>query len=94
MGKKNTGDDLSIGTCHLWIGYIYLYGFQDYPNARNSLTSSKHYFKKAGDIRGEVFALANLVDVYIRRLRRRIDIDGKDSLIQTVRGAGYRLRAP
>jgi DNA-binding response OmpR family regulator len=39
-------------------------------------------------------SLSNLVDVYIRRLRRKIDNEGEDSLIQTVRGAGYRLKAP
>jgi len=39
-------------------------------------------------------SLSNLVDVYIRRLRRKIDDDGEDGLIQTVRGAGYRLKAP
>jgi DNA-binding response OmpR family regulator len=39
-------------------------------------------------------SLSNLVDVYIRRLRRKIDNEREDSLIQTVRGAGYRLKAP
>jgi len=39
-------------------------------------------------------SLSNLVDVYIRRLRHKIDNEGEDSLIQTVRGAGYRLKAP
>jgi DNA-binding response OmpR family regulator len=39
-------------------------------------------------------SLSNLVDVYIRRLRSKIDTEGEDSLIQTVRGAGYRLKAP
>jgi len=39
-------------------------------------------------------SLSNLVDVYIRRLRRKIDNEGEDSLIQTVRGAGYRLKTP
>jgi DNA-binding response OmpR family regulator len=39
-------------------------------------------------------SLSNLVDVYIRRLRRKIDNQREDSLIQTVRGAGYRLKAP
>jgi len=39
-------------------------------------------------------SLSNLVDVYIRRLRRKIDTEREDSLIQTVRGAGYRLKAP
>jgi DNA-binding response OmpR family regulator len=38
-------------------------------------------------------SLSNLVDVYIRRLRRKIDGEGQDSPIQTVRGAGYRLKA-
>jgi len=35
---------------------------------------------------------SNLIDVYIRRLRRKIDVGGEKSMIQTVRGAGYRLR--
>jgi DNA-binding response OmpR family regulator len=39
-------------------------------------------------------SLSNLIDVYIRRLRRKIDVGGEKSMIQTVRGAGYRLRAP
>ncbi len=38
--------------------------------------------------------LTNIVDVYIRRLRARIDVDGEPSLIQTVRGLGYRMEAP
>jgi heavy metal response regulator len=38
-------------------------------------------------------SLSNLVDVYIRRLRRKIDDEKDDGLIQTVRGAGYRLKA-
>jgi len=41
----------------------------------------------------EYDGLSNIIDVYIRRIRRKIDTDGKGSLIQTVRGAGYRLRA-
>ena len=39
-------------------------------------------------------SLSNLVDVYVNRLRRKIDNEGEESLIRTVRGAGYRLRAP
>ncbi|MDH4067559.1 MAG: response regulator transcription factor [Dehalococcoidia bacterium] len=39
-------------------------------------------------------SMSNLVDVYIRRLRRKIDDEKDDGLIQTVRGAGYRLKAP
>lgn len=34
----------------------------------------------------------NVVQVYISTLRRKIDAEGEDSLIQTVRGLGYRMR--
>ena len=40
----------------------------------------------------EYDSMSNIIDVYIRRLRRKIDGDTDDSLIQTVRGAGYRLK--
>lgn len=33
----------------------------------------------------------NVIDVHIRQLRRKLDEDGKPSLIETVRGMGYRL---
>ena len=39
-------------------------------------------------------ATSNVVDVYIRRLRRKIDDPFEPKLFETVRGAGYRLRAP
>ena len=38
--------------------------------------------------------LTNVVDVYIARLRRKIDTKGREPLIETVRGHGYRLKAP
>ena len=38
--------------------------------------------------------LTNVVDVYIRRLRARIDREGAPALIHTVRGLGYRLEVP
>lgn len=34
----------------------------------------------------------NVVDVYVRRVRSKIDVPGSDSFIETVRGVGYRLR--
>ena len=37
---------------------------------------------------------SNVIDVYIGRLRRKIDGDGAAPLVATVRGAGYRLGAP
>jgi DNA-binding response OmpR family regulator len=42
----------------------------------------------------EFDGLSNIIDVYVRRLRQKIDREGRPSLIQTVRGAGYRLRVP
>jgi DNA-binding response OmpR family regulator len=42
----------------------------------------------------EFDGISNIIDVYIRRIRRKIDREGQTSLIQTVRGAGYRLRVP
>ncbi len=40
----------------------------------------------------EFDGISNIIDVYVRRIRRKIDEEGQGSLIQTVRGAGYRLR--
>jgi two-component system, OmpR family, response regulator len=36
--------------------------------------------------------LTNVVDVYIRQLRRKLDQDSRTPLIQTVRGFGYKIR--
>ena len=35
---------------------------------------------------------SNMIDVYVSRLRQKIDDGEKPSLIETIRGAGYRLR--
>jgi DNA-binding response OmpR family regulator len=37
---------------------------------------------------------SNVIDVYIRRLRRKIDDQFPVKLLATVRGAGYRLDDP
>ena len=39
-------------------------------------------------------AESNVVEVYIRSLRRKVDGGRRDGLIETVRGVGYRLRSP
>jgi DNA-binding response OmpR family regulator len=39
-------------------------------------------------------ATSNVVDVYVRRLRRKIDDPFENPLLETVRGAGYRLANP
>jgi DNA-binding response OmpR family regulator len=41
----------------------------------------------------DVYNQSNVVDVYIRNLRRKIDDGFDQKLIHTVRGAGYRLSA-
>jgi two-component system copper resistance phosphate regulon response regulator CusR len=37
--------------------------------------------------------LSNVVDVYVQRLRRKLDRPGSESLIRTRRGEGYQLGA-
>jgi len=41
----------------------------------------------------EFDSMSNIIDVYIRRIRRKIDERGQGSLIQTIRRAGYRMKA-
>ena len=38
--------------------------------------------------------MSNVIDVYIARLRKKVDAPGEPPLLATVRGAGYRLAAP
>ena len=42
----------------------------------------------------EFAAESNVVEVYIRSLRRKVDGGRRNGLIETIRGAGYRLRVP
>jgi two-component system, OmpR family, response regulator len=37
---------------------------------------------------------ANIVESYVSYLRRKLDSDGREPLIHTVRGIGYVLRPP
>jgi DNA-binding response OmpR family regulator len=37
---------------------------------------------------------SNIVDVYVRRLRNKLEAGGEVRLLHTLRGAGYRLEAP
>ncbi len=57
-------------------------------NAGNDVSRSsiiKHVWKLSSD------TMTNVVDVYINYLRKKIDLEGSESLIRTVRGAGYRM---
>lgn len=38
--------------------------------------------------------MTNVVDVYIGKLRKKIDREGEESMIETVRGMGYRFNPP
>jgi len=67
--------------------YIILEYFMRHPNAVITRTRLEEH---AWDYQSE--RLSNLVDVYIKKLRRKIDDKDQPSLIQTVRGAGYRMR--
>jgi two-component system copper resistance phosphate regulon response regulator CusR len=60
--------------------------------------------RRAGDVvgRGDIAEhvwdehydpLSNVVDVYVQRLRRKLDRPGADSVIRTRRGEGYQLTA-
>lgn len=42
----------------------------------------------------DVDSLNNIIDVYINRLRNKLDTSNRESLIETVRGIGYRLKIP
>ncbi len=67
--------------------YVILEFFMRHPNMVITRTMLEEH---AWDY--DFDSVSNLIDVYIRRLRRKIDEDSKISLIQTIRGAGYRLR--
>jgi len=67
--------------------YIILEYFMRHPNMVISRTMLENH---AWDY--EFDSISNLIDVYIRKLRRKIQGDS-DGPIQTIRGAGYKLKA-
>ncbi len=68
--------------------YTILEHFMRHPNIVITRTALEEH---AWDY--ELDNISNIIDVYIRRIRSKIDERGQDSLIQTVRGAGYRMKA-
>ncbi|SJZ85594.1 DNA-binding response regulator, OmpR family, contains REC and winged-helix (wHTH) domain [Pilibacter termitis] len=56
----------------------------------NVVLSREHLLQKVWGYESE--SETNVVDVYIRYLRNKIDIPGEESYIQTVRGTGYVMR--
>ncbi len=67
--------------------YVILEYFMRHPNVVVTRTMLEEH---AWDY--DFDSMSNLVDVYMRRLRRKLGDEGQ-SLLQTVRGSGYRLRA-
>ena len=62
----------------------------------------EYFVRRAGDVvsRADIAEhvwdehydpMSNIVDVYVQRLRRKLDRSGSDSLIRTRRGEGYQL---
>jgi DNA-binding response OmpR family regulator len=41
----------------------------------------------------EYDSFSNIIDVYMNRLRKKVDLEGQPSLFTTVRGVGYGIRA-
>ena len=65
----------------------------------------EHFMRHRGQVlsRGQLLSAvwdysfdtdSNVVSVYVRQLRRKIDKSGEPSLITTLRGAGYRFEPP
>ncbi len=68
--------------------YIILEYLMSHPNAVVTRTMIETH---AWDY--NLDSISNLVDVYIRRIRLKIDPKQGKQIIQTVRGAGYRMKA-
>lgn len=79
-----TGNDktIDLGPTEFRLLHFFL------TNAERVHTRSQLLDKVWGD---RVFVEDRTVDVHIRRLRNALSISGHEDLIQTVRGAGYRL---
>ncbi|MEQ1690625.1 MAG: response regulator transcription factor [Gemmatimonas sp.] len=57
--------------------------------ASGKVLSRSYISEKAWDDNYD--ALSNVIDVYVARLRRKIDAEGEPPLLETIRGAGYRI---
>jgi two-component system copper resistance phosphate regulon response regulator CusR len=75
---------------------------QEIPLTAKEYALLEYLVRRAGDVvsRGDIAEhvwdehydpMSNVVDVYIQRLRRKLDAAGRESLIRTRRGEGYQL---
>ena len=79
------GREINLGPTEFRLLHFFM-THTDYVHSRSQLLD-----KVWGD---HVFVEERTVDVHIRRLRAALEVSGHDSLIQTVRGNGYRLAMP
>jgi DNA-binding response OmpR family regulator len=77
---------------------------RDVPLTAKEYALLEYLVRRAGDVvsRADISehvwdehydAMSNIVDVYVQRLRRKLDRPGMDSMIRTRRGEGYQLAA-
>lgn len=75
------------------------------PLTRKEYAILEVLMRKAGDVvsrsrlaeqvwKADLIAIDNLIDVHVGNLRRKVDLPGAPTLIQTVRGRGFRLGPP
>ena len=75
---------------------------RDVPLTAKEYALLEYLVRRAGDVVGRADIaehvwdehydpLSNIVDVYVQRLRRKLDRSGAESLIRTRRGEGYQL---
>jgi len=69
--------------------YSMLEYFARYPNQVLSRTQIAEHIWDF-----DFVAMSNVVDVYVRYLRRKLDDNYEPRLLHTIRGAGYQLQAP
>lgn len=59
---------------------------------QNKVFSSEALIERVWN--SESDASPEVIRTYIKRLRKRLDIEGQPSLLQTVHGVGYKLEIP
>ena len=61
-----------------------------FVRSRGQLLTRQQILNDMWDAAGD-FVNDNTLTVYVKRLRNKLEVDGEDPLIQTVRGIGYRM---
>jgi two-component system copper resistance phosphate regulon response regulator CusR len=78
---------------------------REVPLTAREYTLLEYLARRAGEVVGradiaehvwdeDYGAFSNVIDVYVQRLRRKLDDPGEESVIRTRRGEGYQLVHP